>query len=82
MQAVINITPEAIRVVYFDGLADCFIESPMEIRRASEVEFNAETQKWEVRFIDNPDQVAFTHPSRGECIKWEVAELNRRFTEQ
>jgi len=82
MQTVIHITPDTIRTVYFDGLAECFIDSPMEIRRASTVEFNAHSQQWEVRFTEQPDQVVFTHPSRGECIKWEVSELNRRFTEQ
>ena len=33
---------------------------------------------WEVRFVDDPRTVAFTHASRKVCVKWEVDRLNER----
>lgn len=50
-----------------------------EIARASLVEFNPATQKWEVKWIQDlpTDPVRFAHPSREECIKWEVGVLSR-----
>lgn len=35
---------------------------------------------WGVRFADSPHVVRFTHADRGECIKWEIAELNKNFS--
>lgn len=45
------------------------------VTRASNVEFNHTKQVWEVIF---DSKVAFSHPSRAECIAWEVATLNKR----
>lgn len=50
----------------------------LDVRRASNVEFNPESQMWEVRLADNPEHVAFTAPSRAACIAWEVETLNAR----
>lgn len=49
----------------------------MTVRRASTVEFNPGTQMWEVRW-EGSDTVVFSHASRGECIRWEVEQLNER----
>lgn len=49
----------------------------LQVTRASNVEFNADIQQWQVRFTEQPDRVAFTHPSRAECIRWEVEQLNK-----
>lgn len=35
---------------------------------------------WQVRFADDPRQVVFTHPSRRECINWEVQTINQGFS--
>lgn len=69
-----------------DGSAEClYTESlplaaigALEIRRASEVEFNAVTQLWEVRFTDDPQHVAHSNVSRAACIAWEVETINGR----
>ena len=50
----------------------------LSMRRASVVEYNEATQQWEVFLASNPEQVAYSHPSRSECIRWEVETLNRQ----
>jgi len=50
----------------------------LSMRRASSVEYNETKQKWEVRLTSNPDQVAYSHESRSECIRWEIETLNRQ----
>ncbi len=50
----------------------------LEVERASAVEFNDSTQKWEVRLASNPEAVAFTHPSRQTCLDWEKETIDER----
>ena len=62
-----------------DGTAHCLWTEtvPLEelgrldIKRASQIEFNPSKQKWEVRLASNPDVVAFSHVSRAICLHWE-----------
>jgi hypothetical protein len=52
---------------------DAALAGPRQIQRASEVEFNNATQKWEVR-LPNADPTTaplFTHTSRTACLMWE-----------
>ena len=37
---------------------------------------------WQVRFADTPHQVAYQHPSRHVCIKWEIEQLEKNFANQ
>ena len=47
----------------------------LEIRRASEIEFNNQTQAWEVR---NPEgKLLFSNTSRAMCLNWEHQYFNR-----
>ena len=48
----------------------------LTIRRASTVEFNTATQKWEVRLPRRRD-VLFAHTSRSKCLQWEQRYFNR-----
>ena len=48
----------------------------LHMQRASTVEFDASKQQWEVRLASNPDTVAFSHPSRENCLQWERNTLN------
>jgi hypothetical protein len=43
-------------------------------RRASTVEWNEGAQVWEVRWQGSP-AVAYSNPSRAECVAWEVRQL-------
>ena len=47
------------------------------VRRASWIDFNEHTQKWEVRLDPHADDAVFTHASRCECIAWEHQHLNK-----
>ena len=47
----------------------------LEISRASTIEFNATTQEWEVRNLDN--QVLYSNPSRQLCLEWEQTNFNQ-----
>ena len=48
----------------------------VEMQRASTVEFNSRTQRWEVRLASEPERVAFSHPSRETCLTWEHEHFN------
>jgi hypothetical protein len=50
----------------------------LSMRRASSVEYNENSQQWQVRFADDHSEVAFSHESRRACIEWEIATLNNR----
>ena len=45
----------------------------LEIRRASAIEFNNETQRWEVK--DRQGRVRFFSISRRICLEWEQQNL-------
>jgi len=79
-EATIHIEPDGkIYGVYSDDLAQAFQGCPMEIKRASEVEFSMEHQQWEVHFLDDPaGHIAFAADTRSACIAWEVEQLNER----
>lgn len=49
-------------------------------KRASQVEFNGDTQKWEVT-LEGESAPRFSHASRKECIRWEIAHIQSRMTE-
>ena len=64
--------------IIFDprGTASCLYGETIDLHtlgrlrctRATEVEFNADTQQWEVRRTRN---VLFSSPSRQACLEWE-----------
>jgi hypothetical protein len=45
----------------------------LQIRRATNIEFNNATQKWEVR--DRKGRVRFIAKSRSACLEWEQKDL-------
>ena len=75
---------EAVMTFTSDGTAHCLYHEAidlrtlgvLEIRRASEVEFNPATQVWEVRTPGAPQTVLFSHRSRQECLDWERQNLS------
>ncbi|MDB6027521.1 MAG: hypothetical protein JWM68_3744 [Verrucomicrobiales bacterium] len=45
----------------------------LKIKRASTIEFNGESQLWEVRMGDDPKSpVVHTDTSRAACVTWEI----------
>ena len=74
-----------IHVVTFDpsGTARCLYTEVMdlnalgslEIRRASTIEFNNQTQEWEVKSPEG--SLLYSHASRAMCLNWENQFFNR-----
>ena len=59
----------------YSELIDLSSIGPLEVSRASVIEFNHQKQKWEVRAVDG--RVLFSHSSRALCLAWEVQHFNR-----
>jgi hypothetical protein len=47
----------------------------LEITRASNIEFNENSQAWEVRNLEN--QVLYSDRSRQSCLEWEQQNFNQ-----
>jgi hypothetical protein len=47
---------------------------PLQIARASHIEFNNETMEWEVKDLEN--RPLFQHTSRSACLAWEQQHFN------
>jgi hypothetical protein len=45
----------------------------LHITRSSNIEFNNQTQQWEVKTLEG--EVLFIHPSRSACLVWEHEHL-------
>jgi hypothetical protein len=59
----------------YTELVDLAAIGSLEIRRASEIEFNNQTKHWEVR---NPEgELLYSNPSRLMCLSWEHQKFNR-----
>ena len=50
----------------------------LEIKRASWIDFNEHSQKWEVRLDPHADEPVFRNRSRAACIKWEHKFFNHQ----
>lgn len=78
MNVVIQITASGIVRCLWTEAVDLAAIGSLDVQRASNVEFNTDSQLWEVRLADNPDHVAYTNPSRAACIAWEIETINER----
>lgn len=62
-----------VETLYTEELPLFALGAAPKISRASEIEFNNKTQKWEVKI---GGAWKFDHPSREECLKWEHEHIN------
>ena len=77
-------TPHTITFA-LDGTASCLWTEALplhelgrlEVQRASMVEFNGDTQLWEVRLVSDQNTLAFSNASREACLEWENHHFNR-----
>jgi len=72
-----------------DGTALCFYTEDIPLaelgqltmHRATNIEFNESTQRWEVRLATFARATAlFSHPSRQACLDWERNQLHDNTT--
>ena len=77
MQELASITFAAdgnAHCLYHEAI-DLHVLGRLECRRASQVEFNAESQQWEVSLPDS-DEPVFSSPNRQACLDWERHNLS------
>ena len=71
----IDFTDDGAGHCLYGELIDLQSIGPLEMRRASRVEFNDRTQQWEV-LPPAGGPPLFTHSSRARCLDWEHAHLH------
>lgn len=59
----------------YDEAIDLQAIGPLTMRRASRVEFDTDTQQWQV-LPPNGGTHMFSHPSRSQCLAWERTHLH------
>jgi hypothetical protein len=75
IQSVIKFDPQGTVHCLYTEAVDLSSIGPLQIARASNIEFNQASQLWEVRVPEG--QLLFSNPSRGICLAWEHQYFNR-----
>jgi len=71
--AILTFTPSGAASCLYTELIDLATIGPLEIIRASNIEFNNQTRSWEVK---NPQgRVIHLARSRTACLEWEQENL-------
>jgi len=70
----ITFTPDGAGHAFYTEVIDLASIGPLAIERSTTVEFNGQTQEWEVR--DLQAQLLHSHPSRVACLAWEHEQFN------
>jgi len=73
--AVLKFDPTGTGHCLFTEAIDLSSLGALEIVRASSIEFNNQTQQWEVKSPEG--ELLFNHPSRQACLDWERQYFNR-----
>ena len=71
---VIHFQPDGTGAGLYTEAIDLQQIGVLEICRASTIEFNPDTQQWEV--FDYTGTQVFTDPSREACLRWERRHFN------
>jgi len=72
---VLNFDSEGIGHCLYTEILNLTAIGPLEIARASNIEFNIKTQLWEVRSVKG--EVLYTNASRQLCLEWEHQYFNQ-----
>ena len=72
--AVLSILPTGQVNCFYTELIDLTVIGPLQITRATTIEYNHQTQQWEVK--DTSQKLLFSHASRKECLEWESNTFN------
>lgn len=80
---VMSFSPDGtVRTLWTDALPLATL-GPVKVERASQIEFNNSTRRWEVRFadtcaVDGYGPVVYSSYSRHECVNWEVRTITEK----
>lgn len=72
---VITFNPDGTARCLYTELIDLPSIGSLEVSRASNIEFNNDTQFWEVKNFK--EQVLYFNRSRAICLAWEQQHFNR-----
>ena len=75
-QAVILFDPTGAARCLYSELMDLRRLGRLHLRRATRIEFNEDTQLWEVLPARRATKALFSAPSRRECLDWEQANVS------
>ena len=73
--ATITFTADGTGHCLYHEAIDLHELGPLEITRASCVEFNEKRQEWEIK-LPRDSTVLFSSPSRKRCLDWENGNLS------
>jgi hypothetical protein len=73
----LRFTPSGQVTGFYTEAIDLHALGRLSVVRATDIRFNDTTQQWEVRRVGAGDEGAplFSHPSRQECVRWEMENL-------
>ena len=74
---VVNFTIDGKFAGLHTDRTDLSALGPMKVKRASWVDFNEDTQLWEVRWEKDSDKPVFSNESREVCLCWERQQLQK-----
>jgi hypothetical protein len=72
---VLHFQPDGTGAGLYTEVIDLKQIGVLDVNRASNVEFNPDTQQWEV--FDYTGPRVFTDPSREACLRWERRHFNQ-----
>jgi hypothetical protein len=75
IESVIKFDPQGTGHCLYTEAVDLSAIGPLQIARATTIEFNPASQQWEVR--DPEGQLLFSDASRKICLDWEHKYFNR-----
>ena len=70
----LRFTPNGQVTGFYTEAIDLHALGRLSVVRATDIRFNDSTQQWEVRRA-GAETVLFSHPSRHECVRWELENL-------
>jgi hypothetical protein len=74
-QAVILFDPTGTARCLYSELVDLRTLGRLTVRRATRIEFDERTQRWDVLPVTGDGPALFSAPARGDCLAWEQANI-------
>lgn len=74
-QIVIDFGPSGSACCLYSELVDLHALGRLQVRRATRIEFDGNTQRWQVLPATGAGMALFSSPSRRACLAWEQANL-------